>query len=157
MPPRFALTALMLGNFIIGIGVLAPAGMLHELSKGLAVSIRDAGFLITAGAVVLCFGSPVSAWLTSRFDRRRLLAATLFILAAGQFASALAPNYYTLLAARVFMLAAGALYTPQAAGTATLITSAERRAPAISYVFLGWSFATAAGLPLVSVLATRVG
>lgn len=80
MPPRFALTALMMGNFTIGISVLAPAGMLHELAQGLGVSIRDAGFLITAGAVVLCFGSPISAWLTSRFDRRLLLAVTLFIL-----------------------------------------------------------------------------
>jgi predicted MFS family arabinose efflux permease len=157
MPPRFALTTLMLGNFVIGVSVLAPAGMLHELSKGLAVSIRDAGFLITSGAIVLCFGSPIAAWLTSRFDRRLLLAATLFTLAAGQFASALAPNYYTLLIVRVLMLAVGALYTPQAAGTATLLASPERRASAITYVFLGWSFATAIGLPLISVLATRVG
>ena len=83
MPPRFALTALMLGNFAIGLAVLAPAGMLLELSRGLSVTVRDAGFLITAGAVVLCFGSPITAWLTSRFDRRLLLAATLFILAMG--------------------------------------------------------------------------
>jgi predicted MFS family arabinose efflux permease len=157
MPPRFALTALMLGNFAIGIAVLAPAGMLLELSNGLAVSIRDAGFLITAGAVVLCFASPLSAWLTSRIDRRLLLVATLFVLAAGHLASAFAPDYFTLLAARVSMLAVGALYTPQAAGTAALIVSAERRAGAISYVFLGWSLATAIGIPIISLLAAKVG
>ena len=69
---------------------------------------------ITAGAVVLCFGSPLTAWLTSRFDRRLLLAATLLVLAAGHLASAFAPDYFTLLAIRVSMLAVGALYTPQA-------------------------------------------
>ncbi|HXM30632.1 MAG TPA: MFS transporter, partial [Xanthobacteraceae bacterium] len=63
MPPRFALTSLMLGNFAVGLAVLAPAGMILELSRGLSVTIRDAGFLITAGAVVLCFASPLSAWL----------------------------------------------------------------------------------------------
>jgi DHA1 family inner membrane transport protein len=131
--------------------------MLLELSNGLAVTIRDTGLLITEGAVVLCFASPISAWLTSRIDRRPLLVATLFVLAAGHLASAFAPDYFTLLAARVSMLAVGALYTPQAAGTAALIVSAERRAGAISYVFLGWSLATAIGIPIISLLAAKVG
>jgi MFS transporter, DHA1 family, inner membrane transport protein len=157
MPPRFSLTALMLGNFTIGLAVLAPAGMLLELSRGLSVTIRDAGFLITAGAVVLCFASPISAWLTSGFDRRHLLAATLFILAVGHLVSAFVPDYFTLLTTRVLMLAVAALYTPQAAGTAALIVSDERRAAAISYVFLGWALAAAIGVPIISLFAVKVG
>ena len=70
---RFAPTALMLGNFITGTSILAPAGMLSELSGGLQVSIRDAGLLITFGAIVLCIGSPLAAWLTSRIERHALL------------------------------------------------------------------------------------
>ena len=58
---RFAPTALMLGNFVTGCSVIGPAGMLGELSSGLDVSIRDAGLLITYGAAVLCFGSPIMA------------------------------------------------------------------------------------------------
>jgi MFS transporter, DHA1 family, inner membrane transport protein len=157
MPPRFSLTALMLGNLVMGIAVLAPAGMALELSRGLAVTIRDAGFLITAGAVVLCFGSPISAWLTSKIDRRLLLSATLLVLALGHLASAFAPDYFTLLAIRVAMLAVGALYTPQAASTAALLVSPERRAGAISFVFLGWSLATAIGIPLITLAAGKIG
>ena len=115
---RFAPTALMLGNVVTGCSVLAPAGMLIELSSGLDVSIRDASLLVTFGAVMLCIGSPVTAWLTSRIERRTLLAATLAILALGNAASAFAPDYASLLAIRLVMLAVGALYTPQAAGTA---------------------------------------
>ena len=63
---RFAPTALMLGNFITGTSILAPAGMLSELSGGLQVSIRDAGLLITFGAIVLCIGSPLAAWWGAR-------------------------------------------------------------------------------------------
>ena len=66
---RFAATALMLGNFITGTSILAPAGMLSELSGGLKVGISDAGMLITFGAIVLCIGSPLAAWLTSRIER----------------------------------------------------------------------------------------
>jgi MFS transporter, DHA1 family, inner membrane transport protein len=114
---RFAATALMLGNFITGTSILAPAGMLSELSGGLKVSISDAGLLITFGAIVLCIGSPLAAWLTSRIERHALLTATLAVLALANAASAFAPDYATLLIIRLLMLAVAALYTPQAAGT----------------------------------------
>jgi predicted MFS family arabinose efflux permease len=154
---RFAPTALMLGNFVTGCSVIGPAGMLSELSAGLDVSIRDAGLLITFGAVVLCIGSPLTAWLTSRVERRTLLISTLAVFAITNTASALAPNYATLLAIRLVMLAIGALYTPQAAGTAGLIVPLEKRGSAIAYIFLGWSLAAALGLPLVTFIASRYG
>lgn len=154
---RFAPTALMLGNLVTGCAVLAPAGMLPELSAGLGVSIHAAGLLITFGAVMLCVGSPMTAWLTSRIERRTLLATTLAVLAIGNLASAFAPDYTSLLIIRLAMLAVGALYTPQAAGTAALIVPAERRGSTIAYVFLGWSLAAAVGLPLITFMASRYG
>jgi MFS transporter, DHA1 family, inner membrane transport protein len=154
---RFAPTALMLGNIVTGCSVLAPAGMLSELSAGLDVSIRGAGLLITFGAVVLCIGSPLTAWLTSRIERRTLLTATLAVLALTNAVSAFAPDYATLLVIRLVMLAVGALYTPQAAGTAALIVPAEKRGSAIAFIFLGWSLAAAVGLPLIAFVASHYG
>ena len=154
---RFAPSALMFGNIVTGCSVLAPAGMLIELSSDLGVTVRDAGLLITFGAVMLCIGSPVTAWLTSRIDRRTLLTATLAVLAATNAASAFAPDYTTLLVIRLIMLAVGALYTPQAAGTAALIVSSEKRGSTIAYVFLGWSLAAAVGLPLITFVASHYG
>src|SRR6476660_5440013 len=90
---RFAATALMLGNFITGTSVLAPAGMLSELSGGLRVSISDAGLLITFGGSVLCSGSPRAGCLASRGERHALGAAPLAGLALGNAASACAPDY----------------------------------------------------------------
>src|SRR3954464_3030109 len=100
---RFAPTALMLGNIVTGCSVLAPAGMLGELSSGLGVTIRDAGLLITFGAIMLCIGSPLTAWLTSRIERRTLLTATLAMLALANAASAFAVDYASLLAIRLVM------------------------------------------------------
>lgn len=147
----------MLGNVVTGCSVLAPAGMLAELAAGLDVSIRTAGLLITFGAIVLCVGSPVTAWLTSRIERRKLLAATLAVLALGNFASAIVPDYASLMAIRLVMLAVGALYTPQAAGTGALIVPEEKRGSAIAYIFLGWSLAAAVGLPAITFIASRYG
>jgi MFS transporter, DHA1 family, inner membrane transport protein len=154
---RFAPTALMLGNIVTGCSVLAPAGMLSELSGGLDVSIREAGLLITFGAIVLCIGSPVTAWLTNRIERRTLLTTTLAVLALTNVASAFAPDYVSLLIIRLVMLAVGALYTPQAAGTAALIVPAEKRGSTIAFIFLGWSLAAAIGLPLIAFIASRYG
>lgn len=154
---RFAPTALMLGNVVTGCSVMAPAGMLGELSSGLDVTIRAAGLLITFGAVMLCIGSPVTAWLTSRIERRTLLTTTLLILAITNIASAFAPDYASLLVIRLVMLAVGALYTPQAAGTAALIVPEQRRGSTIAYIFLGWSLAAAVGLPAITFVASRYG
>jgi MFS transporter, DHA1 family, inner membrane transport protein len=147
----------MLGNLVTGCSVLAPTGMLSELSSGLAVSISTAGLLTTFGAIMLCVGSPVTAWLTSRIDRRILLAATLAVLALTNIASALAPDYASLLVIRMIMLAVGALYTPQAAGTAALTVPEQKRGSTIAYIFLGWSLAAAIGLPLITFIASRYG
>jgi predicted MFS family arabinose efflux permease len=147
----------MLGNIVTGCSVLAPAGMLSELSRELDVSIRAAGLLITFGAIVLCIGSPLAAWLTSRIERRTLLTATLAGLAFTNIASAFAPDYNSLMIIRLVMLAIGALYTPQAAGTAALIVPLEKRGSTIAYIFLGWSLAAAVGLPLITFFASRFG
>lgn len=147
----------MLGNFVTGTSVLAPTGMLGELSAGLGVTIPEAGLLITFGAVMLCVASPATAWLTSRIDRRGLLSATLLVIALGHLASALAPNYATLMAVRLVMLAVAALFTPQAAGAASLIAPPEKRGSTMTYVFLGWSLAAAVGMPMVTFLASHLG
>jgi predicted MFS family arabinose efflux permease len=147
----------MFGNIVTGISVLAPAGMLSELSSSLDVSVRVAALLVTFGAIVLCIGSPLTAWLTSRIERRTLLAGTLAVLALTNAASAFAPDFTALLIIRLVMLAIGALYTPQAAGTAALIVSAEKRGSTIAYIFLGWSLAAAVGLPLITFIASHYG
>jgi len=148
---------LLLGNFATGLSVLAPAGMLAVLADGLDVGIRDAGLLVTFGAIILCFGSPVMAWLTTRIDRRALLVTTLGVMAVGQAAMALAPNYGTVLALRLAMLAVAAVFTPQAASTIGLMVTARERPGAITFIFLGWSLAVAAGLPLITVIAGYAG
>lgn len=147
----------MVGNFVTGISLLGPTAMLAELSNGLGVTIRQAGLLITFGALVLCLFSPLMAWLTSRIERRHLLVATIAVVAAANLASACAPDYPTVLVIRLVMCGVAAVYTPQAAGTVGLIVPEERRGGHVAYVFLGWILAAAVGLPLVTYIASRYG
>ena len=152
--PRYGL---MLGNFATGLCILAPAGMLTVLADGLNVGIRETGLLVTFGAVILCFGSPIVAWLTTRIDRRTLLAGSLAFMVVGQAASAIAPNYITVLALRLAMVTGAAVFTPQAASTIALLVPEKDRSGSIAFVFLGWSLAVAGGLPLITFVSGYVG
>jgi predicted MFS family arabinose efflux permease len=155
---RFAArVALMLGNFVIGLAIVGIAGMLSDLAGGLGVSIQQAGLLVTAGAVVLCVGSPLVVWATSGLDRRLLLAGSLVLTALAYLASALIPSYGPLLVLRVLAMAAAAPFTPVAASTVAMIVPQAERAGAITFVFLGWSLSVAAGLPAVAFLAAHAG
>jgi DHA1 family inner membrane transport protein len=147
----------MIGNFVTGIGLLGPTAMLAELSSGLGVTIRDAGLLITFGALLLCICSPLMAWLTSRIERRTLLLGIIAVVAAANIASAFAPNYAVLLAIRLVLCVAAAPYTPQAAGTVGLIVPLAKRGSSVAYVFLGWTLAAAVGLPMVTFIAHQYG
>jgi predicted MFS family arabinose efflux permease len=157
MSARFAAWSLLLGNFVVGSCVLAPAGMLNDLSVGLGATIVETGLLVTWGAVVLCFGSPIMATLTSKVDRRTLLAGSALVMALTNLASAFAPDYTSLLVIRLVMLVGAAPFTPQAAGTIALLVPEDKRPGAIAFIFIGWSLSLAIGLPIISGLAAEIG
>lgn len=142
---------------MIGLSVVGPAGLLNELATDLRVGIGQASLLITLGAIVLCLGSPLLSWATSRMDRRRLLAILLFVICITHAAAACVTSFTAVLLLRLVMLAAAAPFTPQAAGVIGLLAPPERRAALISYIFLGWSLAAAVGLPMMTALGSRYG
>lgn len=154
---RTRLVALCFGNFVIGTGTLIVPGMLSALAQGLGVSLPVAGQLISAFAFTVCVGAPLLAVATSRVDRRALLAATQLLFFAGHVAAALAPSFLPLLAARVVTSAGAALFTAQAAATCALLVPPQERGRAIAFVFLGWSVASVAGMPLGAYVSETLG
>jgi predicted MFS family arabinose efflux permease len=147
----------LIGNFVIGTSVLAPTGMLGELSAGFGISIREASLLLTFGAVVMCVGSPLLAWWTSKSDRRVLLSSSLALIALGHLASAFADSFAMLLLLRLLLLAAAAPFTPQAASSVQALVPEPQRASTIAFVFMGWSLATAVGIPIITHIAHAFG
>ena len=154
---RLALWSLLFGNFVIGTGVLLPAGLLNVLGADLQVPPATAGLLLFAGGLVVGIGAPVLAGLTSRFDRRLLLAVSAAIFAVGHGLAALAPEFWSLLVIRTLTMVAVTVFTPQAAVTVGLLVPPERRSEAIAFIFIGWSLASVVGIPLGSILGTEFG
>ena len=154
---RARLVALCFGNFVIGTGTLIVPGMLPALAQGLGVTLPEAGHLISAFAFTICIGAPLLAGATSRVDRRVLLASMQLLFCAGHAAAALAPSYLPLLAIRVVTSVGAALFTAQAAATCGLLVPPAQRGRAIAFVFLGWSVASVAGMPLGAYVGETLG
>ena len=154
--PR-SLWALMMGNFVIGTGVMVVPGTLNDISTSLNVSIPQAGQLITAAAILMGLGAPAFATLVAGWDRRRLLTLSLVWYALLTAICALAPSYATLLPLRVLAVIAPAVFTPQAAASVGLLVSPAQRGRAITFVFLGWSVASVMGMPLSAWIGGTLG
>lgn len=154
---RRTVLALLAGNFIIGTGILLPAGMLTDLADGLLISVPAAGSLMLASGVVVALGAPLIAAFTSAVDRRAILAVSLLAYVIGHAASACATNFQMLVAARALIAIGAAIFTPQAAATLGALVPSERRASAITLAFVGWSLATVAGMPMGGWLAHGFG
>jgi len=155
--PKGALWALLVGNFVIGTGVMVVPGTLNEISASLAISVATAGQLITAAAAVMCIGAPLLAAAVAGWDRRQLLALTLLWYAAGHALAALMPSFGALLPIRMLTVIAPAIFTPQAAACAGLLVPPEQRGRAVTFVFLGWSMASVLGLPIGALIGGHLG
>jgi len=155
--PKGALWALLVGNFVIGTGVMVVPGTLNEISASLAISVATAGQLITAAAAVMCIGAPLLAAAVAGWDRRQLLALSLLWYAAGHALAALMPSFGALLPVRMLTVIAPAIFTPQAAACAGLLVPPEQRGRAVTFVFLGWSMASVLGLPIGALIGGHLG
>jgi predicted MFS family arabinose efflux permease len=151
------LWALLIGNFVIGTGVMLVPGTLNNIASSMQVNVATAGQLITAGALTVCIGAPLLAFAAGRMDRRNLLAASMLWYALLHAACVLAPGFATLMGLRILALISAAIFTPQAAAVAGALVSPERRGRAITTVFLGWSLASVVGSPLSALVGGTYG
>lgn len=151
------LIALCAGNAVIGTGTMVVPGMLPDLTRGLGVDLQAGGRLIAAFGLTVCLLTPVLAGWFSRIDRRHLLTALLLLFLAGHAIAGLVDDYAGVMATRIAVAISAGLFTSQAAGTTRLLVPPERQGAAVGFVFLGWSIAAVAGMPLGAWIAATLG
>lgn len=152
-----ALWSFLFGNLVIGTGIMLPAGLLNVFMADLGLDAPTAGLLSFVGGLVVGFGAPLVAALTSGIDRRVLLTIALILYVVGHIGAALMPDFTLVLVFRAITVAGAAIFTPQAAATIGLIVPPERRASAIAFIFIGWSLASVLGIPLGTLLGDWIG
>jgi MFS family permease len=109
-----------------------------------------ASYNISAGVISL-----VGSFFVDRFDRRKVVIVcyTGFIL--GTLACGLAPSYELLLAARIFTGLFGGVLSSSMLSIVGDAIPFERRATAMSIVYMGFSAAAIIGVPAGSLIAAH--
>jgi MFS transporter, DHA1 family, inner membrane transport protein len=148
---------LAFGTFAVGTDAFVISGLLPDIHSSLSVSIAAAGQLVTIFAIAYAVLSPTLGALTSGWPRRRVLITALFVFAAGNVATALAPSYPLVLASRLLAAAGASLFTPNAGTTAAFIAGERHRGRAIAVVTVGLSSSLALGAPLGTLIGNAFG
>lgn len=149
--------SLLAGNFVIGCGVMVVGGTLNDLTQSLHITVEQGGHLIAIAALMMGVGAPLLAAVVSRIDRRMLLTWAMAWFALGHALCALAPNYAWLWPVRALTVLAAAVFTPQAAATMGYMSIPAHRGRSITFVFMGWSVASVAGMPVSAWVGERMG
>lgn len=152
-----ALLVLALSAFAIGTTEFVIMGLLPEVASDLAVSIPDAGWLITGYALGVAIGAPLMTLATAALPRRRVLILLMAVFVVGNLLCATATGYRFLMLARIVTsLCHGAFFGIGAVVAANLVAPA-RRASAVALMFSGLTLANVLGVPLGTALGQHEG
>ena len=154
---RLVLVVLFVGAFVMGCAEMLVVGLIDLIAADLSVSLSVAGSLVTANALGLAIGGPVLTFLTTRFDRRRVLLACTAVFVVLNLLPVIGAGYPAFLIARVVIGAVQGLFIAAAMVTATSIVPPERSGRAMALVISGFATASALGLPLGTLLGQAVG
>ena len=151
------LTVLGLALFVYLTAELFPIGALNDLAAGLYVAPATAGLLLAAYAIAAGAATLPAVWACRRLDRRRVLTASLVLLAFSQVMFGLAPNFTVAALARGVAAIAHGLVWSQIPVVATRYAPDRLRGRATAAVFAGSSLGLIAGAPIATGLAHELG
>lgn len=160
-PPAFnmgwLLFALAMGAFAIGTSEFASMTLLPFIANDFQVTQPLAGHAISAYALGVVIGSPVIMVLGVRLPRRALLVALAAFIGTANALSAIAPSLPWLVFFRFLSGFPHGAYFGVAMLLAASLVPKNRRAQAVSRVFLGLTIATIIGVPFATWIGQTLG
>ncbi|SIQ07055.1 MFS transporter, DHA1 family, inner membrane transport protein [Paracoccus thiocyanatus] len=154
---KLAVLALGLGAFAIGTSEFAAMGLLPWYASDLGITEPQAGHVVSAYALGVVVGAPVTSILGARLPRRRYLAALIAGYGLMNLLAAVLPGYGTLVGARFLAGLPHGGFLGVAMLFAADALPREQRAKGVTQVLLGLTVANIAGVPLASILGQGLG
>lgn len=155
--PLSALLALAFAGFLTLLTETIPAGMLTQISTGLAVSEAFAGQFVTLYAIGTVLTAIPLISMTRAWPRRHLLLAALTGLLLFNSITALTSNYELALVSRFFAGVAGGVMWGMLAGYARRMVPEHLKGRALAIAGLGSPLALSLGVPLGAWLSQSIG
>ncbi|MGO2053920.1 MFS transporter [Glutamicibacter sp. BW80] len=164
-PPRylegrtllFAIIALGMGGFGIGVTEFAMMGLLQEGAEDLNVTNSQMGLVISTYAIGVVVGAPLLTAVAAKIPKKRAVQLLILLFAVANLSSFFAPDYGTMLFTRFLSGLPHGAYFGLAGVLAGNLVPGSMRGRAIAWVMLGLSVANVGGVPLVTLLGQEVG
>ncbi|MBD2100989.1 MFS transporter [Leptolyngbya sp. FACHB-261] len=146
--------ALAFSAFAIVTFEFIVVGLLPLIARDLNVELSQAGWLLTAFALLVAISGPILTALTAHVNRRKLFLLLLVVFVGANLLCAIAPNFWVLLIARVLPAPALALFWSVVSVAAGQLVPEAQRGRASAIVFAGISMAAVLGVPLGTFVAS---
>ncbi len=144
-------------GFICIVTETLPAGLLPQISDGLAVTPALAGQTVTAYAVGSLLAAIPLTIATQHWRRRRVLLLTIVGFLVFNSVTALSTHYGLTLVARFFAGAAAGLAWSLLAGYARRMVQPEQQGKAMAIAMVGTPIALSLGVPLGTWMGGLIG
>ncbi len=145
---RMQVAVATLARLVINSGYRMVYPFLPEISRGLNISQRTAGQLMTVRAAV-GVTSPLFGLYSDRHGRRPMMAGGVLVLVAGAAIIALGPCYPAVILGFALLGMTKALFGPSLLAFLSERVPYERRGRAVAVVELAWGGSILAGIPLL--------
>ena len=152
-----AVYALSVGSFGIGTTEFVIMGLLLDVAHDFHISITLAAWSITAYACGVVIGAPLLTPLLSRYRKKPALLFLMILFSIGNLGCAVAGNMTMLIIARVITAFAHASFFGISSVYAAELAPVDKRASAVSAVFLGATLANILGVPLGAWVGQYLG
>lgn len=154
---KFAVFALAIGAFAIGVTEFATMGLLPMIAEELGITVPQAGHAVSFYAIGVVVGAPLITTIAAHMDRKLLLLCMMGLFALGNLASMLAPTAGLFNIARFVSGLPHGAYLGIGAVVAASLVPANRRGRAMSRVMLGLTIANIFGVPFAAALGNMFG
>lgn len=154
---KFAVFALAIGAFAIGVTEFATMGLLPHIARELGITVPQAGHAVSFYAIGVVVGAPLITTIAAHMDRKTLLLGLMGLFALGNLASMLAPDATLFNIARFASGLPHGAYLGIGAVVAASLVPVNRRGRAMSRVMLGLTIANIFGVPVATALGNMLG
>jgi DHA1 family inner membrane transport protein len=142
-------------GIVTSVTMIGP--LLLDISRDLEIALGQAGLLAAAAGVPQALFSPFSGLLSDRLGRRPMIVAAFVSVGVLSFAAALAPGFLALAAVRFLAGLLGSLAPTSLMASVGDLFPFERRAWAMGWFNMGFSFAAIGGVPIMAAVGGVFG